>query len=427
VTLAPTIDARSRRSFGDGAAGLLTALSLAVLFLVSGLMLNAMGITYDAGGGALWQKIHPASYVAFLALACLAFARLSPGAFLDDVARYHKGSLVFLGMTLLLLVHVAFFVHAPIAAIVDTFLLPVALLLLLSRISEREASMLAVFVHAAMTANALIAIFEFSTGARLTPLVAEGVTLVADWRSSALLGHPLHNALVTAAYTLIMIQGGGRDLRPVLRIGIVGLQLIALVAFGGRVATLMLIVFGGGAAAAHLWRAVRWRRLNAARVALFTAIATAATIGLIVLFTGGFFDLFAGRFEQDQGSADARVAMFGLLDQLPFAAFLFGSDPEHVATLQRLDGIEFGIESFWVAFVAFYGIVIAIPFFAALAGFFFDLKRATRIPSGWTILFFIGVCSTSLSLAGKTTAFAMFVAMLLLLLRPEPLAQENEG
>lgn len=427
MTFAPTIDARSRRSFGEGAAGLLTALSLAVLFLVSGLMLNTMGIAYDTSGGALWQKIHPASYVAFLALACLAFSRLRPGAFLDDVARYHKGALVFLGMSVLLLVHVALFVHAPIAAIVDTFLLPVALLLLLSRVSELEVSTLAVFVHAAITANALIAIFEFSTGARLTPLVAEGVTLVADWRSSALFGHPLLNALVTAAYTLIMVQGGGRDLRPVLRTGIVGLQLIAMVAFGGRVATLMLIVFGGGAAAAHLWRAVRWRRLNAARVAFFAAIATAATIGLIVLFTGGFFDLFAGRFEQDQGSADARVAMFRLLDQLPLPAFLFGSDPEHVATLQRLDGIEFGIESFWVAFVAFYGIVIAIPFFAALAAFFLDLKRATRAPSGWAILFFIGVCSTSLSLAGKTTAFAMFVAMLLLLLRPVPSAQERES
>jgi hypothetical protein len=278
-----------------------------------------------------------------------------------------------------------------------------------------------------MTANALIAIFEFSTGARLTPLVAEGVTLVADWRSSALLGHPLLNALVTAAYTLIVIQGGGRDLRPVLRIGIVGLQLIALVAFGGRAATLMLIVFGGGAALVHLWQAIRLRRLDAATVAFFAAIATTVTVGLILLFMDGFFDLFAARFAQDQGSADARVAMFGLLEQLPFSAFLFGSDPERVATLQRLDGIEFGIESFWVAFVAFYGIVIAIPFFAALAAFFLDLKRATRSPSGWTILFFVGVCSTSLSLAGKTMSFAMFVAMLLLLLRPVASVEELEG
>jgi len=426
VTLAPSIDIRATRSFGESAAGFLTALSLATLFLFSGLMLNAMGIAYDTSGGELWQKIHPASYVAFLALACLAFARFSPGAFADDVARHHKGTLLFLAVSLLLLVHIVFFLHAPIAVIVDTFLLPVALLLLLTRISEREASGLAVFVHAAMTANALIAIFEFATGERLTPLVAGGVALVTDWRSSGLLGHPLINALTSAVYTLIMIQGGGRDLRPVLRAGIVALQLIALVTFSGRVATLMLILFGGGALAAQLWRAVRLRRLRPARVALFAAMTTAAIVGLIVLGVGGFFDLFASRFEQDQGSAQARVAMFELVGQLPFFAFLFGSDPEHVATLQRLDGIEFGIESFWVAFVAFYGIAISIPFFAGLAGFFLDLRRATRWPSGWAILFFLAVCSTSLSLAGKTTALALFAAMMLLLLRPPPVP-ELEG
>jgi len=137
-----------------------------------------------------------------------------------------------------------------------------------------------------------------------------------------------------------------------------------------------------------------------------------------LLIAGGFFDLFLQRFLQDQGSASARVAMFDLLNQMPFFAFLFGSDPEHVATLQRLEGIEFGIESFWIAFIAFYGLVISIPFFAGLIAFLFDLKRATRPPGGWAIVFFMAICSASLSLAGKTTSFAMVVAMLLLLLRP---------
>ena len=425
MAFAPTIDSRQGRTVAESAAGWLTALAVASSFLVSGLMLSAMGVAYDTGGGALWQKIHPASYLAFLAVTLLAFARFAPVAFFDDLVRYHKGTLAFLGVWLLLLVHIAFFVHAPIATIVDTFLLPVALLILLSRVSAREASTLAVFIHAAMAANALIAIFEFATGARLTPLVAEGVTLVADWRSSALLGHPLLNALMTATYTLIMLQGGGRDLSPVVRAGIVVLQLVALIAFGGRVATLALAVFGGVALAWQLWRSVRDRRLRSGSVALFTAAATVSIIGLILLGTGGFFDLFARRFDQDMGSADARVAMFNLIGQLPFTAFLFGSDPEHVASLQRLNGIEFGIESFWVAFVAFYGIAISIPFFAGLAAFLVDLKRATRPPSGWTIVFFIAVCSTSLSLAGKTTALAMFVVMLLLLLRPADPADES--
>jgi hypothetical protein len=254
--------------------------------------------------------------------------------------------------------------------------------------------------------------------------VAEGVTLAADWRSSALLGHPLQNALITAVYTLIMVQGGGRDLPRLLRLAIIVLQVAALVVFGGRVATVLLAAFGGAALAVQLWRAVRLRQLSSANAAIFAGATTAAIVGLILLVGGGFFDLFLQRFAQDQGSTEARFAMFDLLDHMPFFAVLFGSDPEHVATLQRLEGIEFGIESFWVAFVAFYGLVVSVPFFAGLVAFLFDLKRATRAPSGWAIFFFIAVCSTSLSLAGKTTSFAMFAAMLLLLLRPMP---EREG
>ena len=424
MALAPAFDTHGTRTLGQILAGALTVITVAMLFLVSGLMLQAVGIAYDTAGGALWQKIHPATYVAIAAAVCLALVRFNVIGFIDDVARWHKGTVLFLGLWSLLLVHIAIIVHAPITSIVDTFLLPVALLILLTRISERQASGLAIFIHAAMTANALIALFEFASGARLTPLVAEGVTLAADWRSSALLGHPLQNALITAVYALIMLQGGGRDLPRLLRLAIIGLQLAALVVFGGRVATVMLAGFGGVAVAMQLWRAVRLRRLSSANAAIFAAAATALVVGLILLVGGGFFDLFLQRFAQDQGSTDARLAMFDLLERMPFFAFLFGSDPEHVATLQRLEGIEFGIESFWVAFVAFYGIVISIPFFAGLIVFLFDLKRATRPPAGWAIFFFIAVCSTSLSLAGKTTSFAMFAAMLLLLLRP---AAEREA
>jgi len=71
-----------------------------------------------------------------------------------------------------------------------------------------------------------------------------------------------------------------------------------------------------------------------------------------------------------------------------------------------------------VAFIAFYGIVIAVPFFAGFAGFLLDLRVATRKGAGVAIIFFIIVCSTSLSLAGKTTSLAMFTVMLLVLLRP---------
>jgi hypothetical protein len=46
------MDARGSRTLGESAAALLTGLAVVVLFLVSGLMLQAMGIAYDTAGGA---------------------------------------------------------------------------------------------------------------------------------------------------------------------------------------------------------------------------------------------------------------------------------------------------------------------------------------------------------------------------------------
>jgi hypothetical protein len=337
---------------------------------------------------------------------------------IDDVIRYNKGTLAFLLMWLLLFGHIVFVVGSPITMVIDTFLLPMIMLILLTRVSERHASRIAHFVHVVMAANAALGIWEFVDGTRVTPLIAQGIELVGDWRSTALLGHPLQNAAVTAIYSLVLIQGGGRDMPGPLRPIALVLQIVALVAFGGRAATALLVVFGSTAIVFQAIRIIRARRIGAAAVAALTFALTGGAVAVLLLVAGGFFDQFADRFVSDQGSAATRLSMFKLLSQMPLSALLFGASPDYVATLQRLNGIEFGIESFWIAMMANYGVLICVPFFAGLVAFFFDLKRATRAPSGWTILMFVAICSTSASLSGKTTAFAQFAVILLVLLRP---------
>ena len=232
------------RRLGETAAMIFAAVAVIALFLISNLTLSLLGIAYDTSGGAQWQKIHPATYIALIAIAFLFLSRLDPVALLDDVIRHHKGTLAFFLVWLLLLGHIVFVIGAPATSVVDTFLLPMVLLILLTRISERDASRFALFVHVAMAANAVLGIWEFVEGTRITPLVAQGVALVSDWRSTALLGHPLQNAAVTAVYAFVLIQGGGKDMARLLRPIALVLQFIALTAFGGRMAAALLIAFG---------------------------------------------------------------------------------------------------------------------------------------------------------------------------------------
>ena len=67
----------------------------------------------------------------------------------------------------------------------------------------------ALIIHAILCANALLGLYEYLSGWRLTPYVAGTLLIEVDWRSTALLGHPLANASVTGSYALILGIGGG--------------------------------------------------------------------------------------------------------------------------------------------------------------------------------------------------------------------------
>ncbi|BCW89866.1 hypothetical protein sos41_30340 [Alphaproteobacteria bacterium SO-S41] len=416
-----------RKTGGIGPMAFFAFASVAVMYLVSSLMLTMLGMAYETSGGAQWQKIAPATYFAFLALLAMFAERRNAMALLDEIIQRHKGTLVFLITWAMLFAYIVVFQGSPLTATFDSFLLPIALSIIVVRLSPAHKRSMALFIHVFMAANALLGIAEFGTGWRLTPIVAQGMELNSDYRSSALLGHPLNNALHAASYALMLLLGGGRDLTSGWRAAALLLQIFAMAVFGGRFATLLFGLFAGVIAFRHAILLLNGRKfsVNAAAAAAF--LVPVLVIGIILLVADGFLDKFIMRFISDEGSAASRVRMFDLIGRIPFHELLVGADPEVVATLQRTEGIAFGIESFWIAFIAYYGILISLPFFIGLLTFFYDLWRATQVRAFWPILFFLTVCSTSASLSGKSTTLAQFVVMLLILMRRAPRPRPAEA
>ena len=408
----------ARRGDSMAAASLLAWATLAALFLVSNLMLAMLGVAYETSGGAQWQKIAPATYLAFAALAAFLAAHRNLSALAGELVRRHKGFLLFAVTWAMLFAYVAFGHGAALTSTFDTFLLPMALFVLLPRLPQRTQRVLALSLHGFMALNALIGLAEFALGWRLTPLVAEGLELTSDYRSSALLGHPLNNAAMTAAYGIILMLGGGRDLRPGTRGALLLLQTLALAVFGGRFAAVLFLAAAAGIGGWNALGLLRGRRFPISAAAAAAFVVPVRVIGAAALVADGFLDKFIGRFVSDAGSAEARVRMFDLIARIPLHDLLVGADPDVVATLQRTEGIAFGIESFWIAFIAYYGILISVPFFIGLMAFLREIWRAASPAAIWPILFFLAVCSTSTSLASKTTAFGQFAALVLLLMRP---------
>ena len=181
-----------------------------VVFVVSTMALQALGVRYETPGGGMLQKLHPATYLAVLALVLEAASRPRPLAYLAALPLRFPGVAVFVANLALLVAYAALFQHMPVAPLIDTFFVGAIMLALYEDFSDRERAALRLALHGVLLINACLGIAEFAFHFRLTPFVAGGRTIVGDYRSTALLGHPLLNAGTTTIYAAMLIFGADR-------------------------------------------------------------------------------------------------------------------------------------------------------------------------------------------------------------------------
>lgn len=391
---------------------------VAIMFVtISPLALVALGLNYDESGGSPLEKIHPATLLAFAVLGLSALYVRNPFTGAINGLVNAPGAFVFLVMIGLLIVHSIRVVGLPFTSFFDTFIAPVVVFFLYKDMRERRAHRFALLFHTLMMLNAVVGIVEFATGARITPLVASGLVIEDDWRSTALLGHPLANASLTGSYLLTLAVGAGRDLpRPLAVFGFV-IAAAGMVVFGGRASTVILIVM---LLAIALWRGIavtRGARFDTRAIIVALLAVPILSLAGVALTEAGFFDLFIERFIDDQGSASTRVEMFELFKHLSWDELLLAPDAAQLSTLRSVYNLDFGIESFWVSFVLSYGLIPGLAFFTGLYLFCRELARHLRPGAVLVLLFFFAVASTSVSLSAKTPLFAVLVLMLLVLLR----------
>ncbi|MCC0003842.1 MAG: hypothetical protein H6872_01345 [Methylobacteriaceae bacterium] len=401
------------RSPLDRVADALTLLAAALLFGVSAMTLSALGVAYDQAGGSFLQKFHPATYMASLALAVRFIARARPLGWLAEQTARFPGATYFVTTWIVMIVFAAVAQKAPISPIIDSFLCSVAFLVLYADADERTRATMRVALHAFMFVNACIGIVEFVTHWRLTPYVAAGKVILHDYRSTALLGHPLVNAAVGAAYLLMLLYGADRAVGWGLRLVLVGVQLASFVTFGGRTAIVLSIALGAPRLARPALEVLAGRRFDM-RAALVAALSAPVLLAAIVLLAQrGTFDGLLERFADDKGSADARLLIFQLFDYFSFDELLFGPDQQRLASIQNTLGIEYGIESSWFGFLFGYGAFMTLFFLAAFAALMWEFWRRSR-PGAWALFLYILVqLSSAAGISVKSLVFDQFVVLLL--------------
>ncbi len=283
---------------------------------------------------------------------------------------------------------------------------------------------MALLIHIVFLANAVLGIAESALSFRITPIVVNGELLEDEVRASALLGHPLANAIIVGTYLLTLAVGGGRDLPAVLRPICFLVNAAGMAAFGGRAATAFLI------AALVILALLKWLRLPA--VATFDTrgvLAGLIVVPLVALLAVGlnelgFFDAFLSRVQDDDGSADTRIVMFELFRHQNWHDLLFMPDQGVLATWARLYGTDYGIESFVISYMLTYGIVATMLFLPALAAFCIAVVRAVRPGASGVFMYFFAVALTSLSLSAKSPVFTIVTLIVMVLLRDDHGADE---
>jgi len=358
---------------------ILRALSFAgitLFFLISPELLEQWGIRYGDTGGSVLEKVHPGTWLVLTALVLMGLGRGNPIRILDDfirsraVAMYLFAWVILVGFTIRIQ-------NTPFTPLIDTFLLPALLYVLIGNMKVLDKKRAAIIVHILLNANALLALYEYSSGYRQTTSVG-GVVAEGDWRATALLGHPLANALITGCYVLIIAVGGGRELPKLLRPLVMGVQLLAMVAFGGRSALVITLLLLGCFGLKALVRILIGGRVDILQIGLLFMAVPIVMVAFAHAADVGFFDQLLQRFVDDNGSADSRIIMLRLFSHIPWEALIFGPDPELIGNLQNAEGIAVGIESFWIAFILMNGLAISAVFFLAMAGFSWKLVTATR-------------------------------------------------
>jgi hypothetical protein len=396
-------------------AGLFT-LTVVAMFTLSGGVLWSLGLNYNGLTGAMASKIHPATYAAILSFVALVLARRNPAAFVPLAATRHPGALAFLLAALALGLVIVLDGRRGIATIFDTYVLAALVGMVAAELDERALSRLETLLHLMLAANAALAIAEYLAGHRLFPYRFEGETFGWDTRSTALIGHPLENALITGSYLMILLAGGG-GLPRLLRLPAILLQLAALIPFGGRTALLMTMAMLAFAGLLQVVALLRGARMSLPALALAAAGLPLAVLAVAAGAAGGFFDLIAERFVSDGGSAQARLQMLDLINQLSLRDLLMGSQSAFVDSARRSQGLELGIENPLVRLVIYQGAILTGLLLTGLALFLIEVGRRLRPGAAMAFVFFLVVANSFESIANKTLALAQFVVLLAVLMR----------
>jgi len=392
----------------------LMALAVLLLLCVSSSMLTDWHIHYVTSGGMFLEKIHPATYLVFSAFLLCLLRQANPVGDLSNILSQTKLTLVLFVCWVALLLQLVL-LRRPFTPIIDTFLLPPVIFVTMLQLSPSQKRILAWTFHAGILLNVALGFYEYFSGSRLFPLTVGNIVVLGEWRSAALLGHPLTASGLIAAYVMALILRPAM-FPPLIRLPIIAICFASLMVFGGRTALITTIAVIAILVLVESIRLLLGKRASLATVIISLCLLSAAITIIIAAFSTGVFDKMLLRFSSDKGSAFARVATLHFLSHLDWPELLFGAAPERITSLQSQLGLNYGIENFWISCIAQFGLLLTALLTAGLICLFVDIAKKSQSAVWAIFLLILMIAASSVSFSSKNIQMAQFIVLITLLL-----------
>ena len=375
-------------------------------FILGGYLLENLGIKYVSEGGNPLVKIHIYSYVLLLSVA---FLTLKKGISkpLDNLRELKTVWLISTISVFIVIMYGLYrFGTSGMAYLIDTIVSALFAIYLLSQLTNEHKDKLLKLVAYLLFINAVIAILEFILGKTLVEASFLGFS---HFRSTALLTHPLNNALITASLALLLVN----KIKVPVFIYFTAV-LISLFAFGGRGAAGMFLV---GFAIITLPKSMRFFttgiKISKLKFALGQAFFLLTLIAIILILTlTPVGERIISKLYID-GSAQARFDVFIILEQLSISEWLLGASASIMNNIEFYIGINV-IENYVIGWVVSFGLFGTI--LLLFSSFLISIKMAWKndIYMQVSLLILFAVSLTNNALTTKTPVIMLFISCLYL-------------
>lgn len=384
--------------------------------LLSASMLLRLGIPYDAPYGPAVAKIHPGTYFLLLAWFMALSGTGNPlRSFIEQMARQRLIGVYFFSMVGVFVWAVFRHGTSGAAFIIDSLWTPAIAAFTIELLDDTRRRRLFQLVMVLLACNAALALGEALSPARLTPLHVGRTDIIEEeyFRSSAFLGHPLHNAQITAsllpAATLLPWGRGWRIL-------LVLVCLLSLLAFGGRTSVAAVVLIYGSYLIVRIGRYALSGRMTYLQLtggSLAGMLGVTALVGVVA--ATGLGDRIFNNLSFDS-SASVRLRVWDAFHYLSSTDIWFGVAPSEIDLISLRMGLDptyEAIENFWIYLFMQFGLIGFIPFLVGLVCLLWMLWKNTNTPLKLSIVLYILVASTGNTLASKTVSLMLLTTVIL--------------